>query len=132
MILSTGKRGIVLLEVLTAVAVLSLGIMIVFRPLLNGLSAIGHLDNRMEAAFLMDKEFWEISKQLNETNEIENKSREFVVSGKTKLFNLRIDSMPISEDQSLCLVRMKISWTESNVTKSLTQESFFHTATVGS
>lgn len=113
------------MEALTAVAILSIGIIIVFRPLLTGLGAIAHLDYRMAAMAVLERELWDLETQIKEKSDFEIKDRDFVVSEKTKIFNLKLVSKTDPNFESLKKVEMTVSWLEGDVKKKMIREALF-------
>ncbi len=116
------SRGFALLEVLLAVVILSVGVIVVYQPLLASLSALNYADDRMEANYLISKELWELENKVYETGRFVERAQDETLLGKTRTYQYEMSSTSLSDDDKLFSINQRISWSSSGQKKTMTRD----------
>ena len=106
------RTGFIFLEILVAMAILSFGIMYIFRIFFGSMSALQHLKNRLHANLIIDQQIWEVKNSLQEgrgnDEYIGRKSR-----GENPRIDLDIRLKKIPAYKNLYELKINASWDEA-------------------
>ncbi len=100
------KRGFLLYEVLLALAILSIGLVIVLRSFSTSLRAVRTSQNYFKATLLLEEKLWEVEK----ANSLPPGISQGSFPGSK--FNWEVETSPIEEegDVGLNAVKVTLSW----------------------
>ncbi len=115
--------GFALVEVMLAVAILSVGIIAVYQPMLASLSAFDYADDRMEINYLLSKKIWELENEVKLKDYRGVNVTETLV-GREKPYTCTSSSFTLTGDHQLLQVRLKINWVRDGRTKSFMREMY--------
>ena len=106
------SAGFTLIEVLITVAILSLGIVMLYQAFFICMDAVMHCSNRLEAQFLMGEKLWTAQKDLTSLGTLPEGEKRGALAGRSKNFNWKmlVNSIPESED--LYKINLNFSWQE--------------------
>ena len=132
MILPIGKiprclkdnRGMVLLEVLIAVLILTTGLVVVYRPLLMSLDVMNYADDRIEAKGLLLGQIWELHDEIAKAKNFTERTRAETLIGRKKTYHSEMTSQSLTEDDLLQRVTFRLSWDDMGRTQSITSEIY--------
>lgn len=103
--------GFTLLEVLVAVAILSFGIVYVFHTFFSAASALKHMDNRISASFLLEKNTWNTKKMFFQSDSMYNYTDRKLV-GEDPAVDAVVSLKRVSGYSGVFEVKAKAYWTE--------------------
>ncbi|MFC1699424.1 prepilin-type N-terminal cleavage/methylation domain-containing protein [Candidatus Omnitrophota bacterium] len=108
------KKAFSLIEQIIAVAVLSLGIMLVYEAFFTSLGAFNHATRRLDAQRWMNEKIWDTEDQLQRTGMVAIGESGGVFRDKNKDFNWLMKVSLIDQFQSryLCRVSLEVFWQE--------------------
>lgn len=108
------KRGFSFFEIMTTVAVLSLGIVMVFQAFLTSLNSFGYYLTSLQAQCWADEKIWEVSDSLAH----ETVSESYKEDGNLELANRDISWLmeinKIDEQENFFKLDLTVSWQEGN------------------
>lgn len=109
---STGsKKGFTFIEIMVTLAILSAGLVSVYRSLFILLDSIGFVSSRLQAQCLVDNKVWEIENNLKPTL-IGAELGKDASLGKLKDFRWQINISPIKGLPGLSNMRVAVLWQE--------------------
>jgi prepilin-type N-terminal cleavage/methylation domain-containing protein len=113
-----GMTGFTLLEVLIAVTILSVSLAQIFAIMLNSVVVIKHLDNRINARFLLAEESWNFRNPTNTKKDQISLPYEKNI-GADPVYNISVSEMGNENYSGLKGISIRISWREGIRTVSL-------------
>jgi len=108
------KKGFSFFEVMTTVAVLSLGIVMIFQAFLSSLNSFGYYLTNLEAQCWADEKIWEVSDSLMR----ETPADSYQTDGNLKLANRDVawlvEVNKMDEQENFFKLDLTVSWQEGN------------------
>mgnify|MGYP001577766902 CR=1 FL=1 len=105
------RAGFTFVEIMVALAILSAGLVAVYKSLFVLLDSVGYVSSRLQAQYLVDNKLWEIENKINNTLAADA-SREDITSKKMKDFKWEIGISPIKGLQGLSNMKVAVLWQE--------------------
>lgn len=125
MILLIGKKaGMTLIEVLLSVTILTIGLLVLYRPFLTSLDAITYVNDRIEADRLLSHLVWEWERAAKESNLIVPNGVSGILYGNNKIFHYSADTKITESMFDLEKVVLALNWTNAGQKKSLSKEFY--------
>ncbi len=109
------NRGFTFVEVMLAVAILSAGIVGVFRSYLISLDRMTLLTNRLNATIVLDNQITSMERTLRAFNALPfelDPVEKVQVGAKLVEFNKQVDISQVAELQDIFELNLTLSWTE--------------------
>lgn len=108
------KRGFSFFEIMTTVAVLSFGIVIIFQTFLTSLNSFGYYLTNLQAQCWADEKIWEISDDLMREDFIDNCqiNGNLLLANKGVTWIMKIDR--IDEEENFFKLALIVCWQEGN------------------
>lgn len=104
------ESGIALFEVLVCVVLLSAGLLLVYRPLLNSAGYLLDAQRRLVANRLVENQLWTFEEKAGRMNVIPEDIRDKKITSDGIVFLLGVHAFPISAEDKLYRVRATASW----------------------
>ena len=105
-----GESGIILLEVLLCVILISVGIVVVYQPLISSMQALHYAETRADAENY-------VMQEINKIRKYADISKKMPEVGGTKRIKIndrnadyRLQITPVSPDRKLVEVKHEVSW----------------------
>ncbi len=117
------RAGHTIIEVLVAITILSFGILMIFNVFFDSVSAVKHLNNRIEARFILDEAESGLKKSLRADYILKDHTERKSI-GENPRFDLILKIRKEDKFHSLYKMESTISWQEGNKTISLNREYF--------
>lgn len=111
------RAGFTLIEVLVCTAILSMALILVYRPMLNALDVWRFSDEREEAGRLMEKQIWEFHEKVRSQQGVLAPAETKTLLGRDKAFEFRRIAQPLTEDGRLYHIECQVSWQRAGKTK---------------
>ena len=102
------QAGISLIESLVCVVILSIGIIVVYRPLLTSLGAMSYLETRGEANRLFENRIWEFQESARTKRGPDPSVRETVM-GTRRAYTFEAKTTPLIADEGQALYRSELT-----------------------
>ena len=119
------ENGFTFFEVLTAVAIFSVGVIYVYNSFFKLYNVLDQIEYRNQATTLLENEIWETRKSYLSNNVInEDKLSSKNIDG--KVYHLKIDSYVTPKDPYLVNLKVKVRWNEGNKKLNLYREIFIN------
>ena len=119
-----GPLGFTLVEVLLSVAILSVGIVGIYRPFLAAYAALYDQDKRAEAARIAANALWLLQKEALEQNALHRHDDRGTVLGAHTLYDYWLKAEALSEQEDLFQAHYSISWQQGGRRKNLTRVTY--------
>ncbi len=116
------EAGYTIIEVLVALAILSFGILSIFNVFFNSVSAVRHLNNRMEARFILDEAEWNIKKGFKSDYILKDHIERKTVAGDPE-FDLFLRVQKEDDLSAIYKLESKVTWREGRKKISLNRET---------
>jgi prepilin-type N-terminal cleavage/methylation domain-containing protein len=118
------NKGLTLIELMVAVAVLCLGSTLIQEGLLRSLSLLGRHSHTLNAEIWMDERLWQAKQDAfySESLDRSDKLGEFTADGRS--YNWSLAVMPLSGGGGLYSFKLSVFWTEDGRTVDLVKESY--------
>ncbi|MCM8774735.1 MAG: hypothetical protein NC930_00025 [Candidatus Omnitrophica bacterium] len=118
------QTGMILLEILLSVLVLSVGLIAVYRPLLASLSALDYADTRLEARHFIADRIWECQRAILEKKRLPTMvQKQPVVLNKRQAY-YQVKIMPLSPDNHLLRLNHVVWWRAGGRIKNVKQFTY--------
>lgn len=108
------RSGFTLIELLVAVAVLSLGLVLMYEAFFSYMDAFNYSYRRLEAQRWIDEKIWSVEDELVRSGILLPDELAGSFSKDKKVFNwvMSIQTLGEIEDSLLYLVKLSVSWSE--------------------
>lgn len=108
------KSGFTLIELLVAVAVLSLGLVLMYEAFFSYMDAFNYSYRRLEAQRWIDEKIWSVEDELVRSGILLPDELAGSFSKDEKVFNwiMSIRTLGEIEDSFLYMVKLSVSWSE--------------------
>ena len=108
------KQGFTLIELLVAVAVLSLGLVLMYEAFFSYMDAFNYSYRRLEAQRWIDEKIWSVEDELVRSGILLPGELTGSFSKDEKVFNwvMSIQTLGEIEDSFLYIVRLSVNWSE--------------------
>ena len=117
------KRGFTLIEVLVTTAVLSLGIVLIYRGFFTLLDSYGYYSNYLRVAAFADEKLWQAQDALSCFGPGAGAGSSGRLNIRNKNFNWRLSVSPI-EAESLYRIDLAVDWQEGPRIRGLTRNAY--------
>ena len=120
------KRGFTFLELLLALAILSIGLTHIFRIFFGSINALVHTRNRINASLMLDEVHLELIRnigQITQKGELSIKDEK----GTNPTFNSVVTLTPRGGLRYLYIADMIVSWKEGRVNKEIGRTVYVRT-----
>ncbi len=109
---STGsKKAFTFVEIMVALAILSAGLVAVYKSLFVLLDSVGYVASRLQAQYIVDNKLWEIENNINNTLTADVLQKD-TTSKKMKDFKWEIGISPIKGLLGLSNMKVAVLWQE--------------------
>jgi len=129
--ISSGKNppcGFTLIELMTAVSILSIGIVLILRSYLSVVSALDSSQSRIDANVFLESKMNALSEELLRSQKMEKNSDSdtVVINGKDAQWSMDISDLEEDPESKTDLsdIKLKVSWEEGNREKGATLETY--------
>ncbi|MEK6564703.1 MAG: prepilin-type N-terminal cleavage/methylation domain-containing protein [Candidatus Omnitrophota bacterium] len=116
-------RGFTLIEVLVTTAVLSLGIVLIYRAFFTLLDSFGYYSNYLRVAAFADEKLWQAQDALSCFGPDAGAGSSGRLNIQNKDFNWRLSVSPI-EAESLYRIDLAVSWRQGPRTRELSRNGY--------
>lgn len=110
----TSKKAFLLIEMIVAVSILSIGMVLVLRSFLTAASAAGYMSNRVEAARILEDKAAKLE-ELAFNGGLGNKqvSEDIFINFRRATYSQRVDTSPIEASQDILAdIILNLAWQE--------------------
>ncbi len=114
-----GQKGVTLVELLLCVAILSVSLIVIYRPLLASMSVLHYSTEREEANRFLSKKLWALQERFYAAQAELGPVMTGAFTGKKKTYFYQISSNPLTEDNRLYQLDARVSWSHSGQRKNL-------------
>lgn len=121
--LKLNKKGVTLIEIMVAVAILSCGLIPIFQALFVSVNAFSASTNYSNLHAWMDEKIWDMKDEVMRGS-IGTAEQGGRVTLANKEFDWSVSVNLIDADQELYRLRLLVSWKEGNKEKSLTRTAY--------
>ncbi len=118
------RRGFTLIELMAAVAILSLGTSLIQEGLLRSLTLLGRYSHSLKAQAWMDERLWQAEEDTFYAQEGGGGERAGEFTDEGKAYTWSLQSMPLNGTTALYSFKLIVVWAESGRTLSLTRERY--------
>ncbi len=121
------KSAFTFVEVMVALAILSSGIVLIFRSFVFSLNQMNHVTTRFYATNLIDNQLYQIQKSLKEYKVLPLKLepvRNVLVGNKYMDFYQEMSISQVDEFNEIFKIDLTVSWAESGKKKNITRSSY--------
>jgi prepilin-type N-terminal cleavage/methylation domain-containing protein len=126
MMLRTGRRSFTLIEVLVSVAILSVGIVFIFRSFFTCLNAFGRYVTYLNIMPWMNEQLWRAEDEIIRTGKPVSPSNQGEFTYEGKKFSWYLVSSPVDKNERLYRLDLAVSWQEAR--KQMTLNRYAYTA----
>ncbi len=112
MTLKIGNRGINLIEVMAATAVLSLGVVLVYEAFFTSLNSFNYCSNYLSVAPWADEQIWEAQDRLSRTGPSDDIDKEGEFKKRSKTFKWTVSHNLVEGAEELYKIDLMLSWQE--------------------
>jgi len=116
--------GMILLEILISVAILSGGLVLVYHPLLASFHALDYADHRMEANRLLTLKIREFENESMVTASPPAPAFEGTLLGERQVYAYTARTFKLVGDAKLVQVEWRLTWKSSGLEKLLTRFTY--------
>lgn len=113
------RFGFTLIEVLICTAILSVSLILVYKPMLGALDAFRYGDEREEADRLLERQIFEFREKVPKFRGSVSPSETRTLLGRDKPFEYRRVAKPLTSDGELYRIECQISWKRAGHLKRL-------------
>ncbi len=117
------KKGFTLIEVLVTTAVLSLGIVLIYRAFFTLLDSFGYYSNYLRVAAFADEKLWQAQDALSCFGPDAGAGSSGRLNIQNKDFNWRLSVSPIGAE-SLYRLDLAVSWRQGPRTRELYRNTY--------
>ena len=117
-------RGFTLLEVLLCVAILSMALVMLYRPLIGSLQAFRTADSRAEARELMEQKIWELREKNREAGSVLAPVSTGELVGRRGSYQSRTEVHRLDSAPGLQEILFSLTWFEAGRPQKI-QRNFF-------
>ena len=117
------KKGFTLVEVLVTTAVLSLGIVLIYRAFFTLLDSFGYYSNYLRVAAFADEKLWQAQDALSCFGPDAGAGSSGRLNIQNKDFNWRLSVGPITAE-SLYRIDLAVSWRQGPRTRELSRNTY--------
>ena len=117
------KKGFTLVEVLVTTAVLSLGIVLIYRAFFTLLDSFGYYSNYLRVAAFADEKLWQAQDALSCFGPDAGAGSSGRLNIQNKDFNWRLSVGPITAE-SLYRIDLAVSWRQGPRTRELSRNGY--------
>ncbi len=126
MMLRTGRRSFTLIEVLVSVAILSVGIVFIFRSFFTCLTAFGRYTNYYNILPWMNEQLWRAEDEIIRTGKPVSLSDQGEFTYEGNKFSWNLVSSLVDKEEKLYRLDLTVSWQEAR--KHLTLNRYAYAA----
>ena len=119
-----GARGMTLIEILVSVTLLSVGLILLYQPLLASLDALAYVDDRIQANYLISGKLWELEEKASKLGRLPAFASQGTWLGKDKTFNFKMAAEPMSLDRQLQQIKVGVSWRGAGRNKKMVRSAY--------
>jgi prepilin-type N-terminal cleavage/methylation domain-containing protein len=123
------KKGFSFIEMMTTVAVLSVGIVAIYQSFFKSLEYINHMTYRLHALNILSNKIEMIQKEFEVTGEIHlaaPRQASVIVHGRRVEFQEKVDLVSLSKMQNIYQIHVVLSWRESGRNISLSRSCYIY------
>ena len=118
------KAALTLIEVLISVSLLSIGIVAVYKPLLNSLSVLSYVEVHSEAGRLASNFLWILEEKVRETGSFSIPSETGSFTGQTRTYQYRLISRDVGSTHDLHEITLLVSWDSGGLTRQMSRMAY--------
>lgn len=108
--INSDQRGLTLFEVLVCALILSVSLIVIYRPLLTSIGVLVDSENRAQANLILADQIWSFQDEFRRMKKIPKPLKDQIVTSKDKAFYLSLSHRPISADKKLYEAAAEIQW----------------------
>ena len=123
------KKGFSFIEIMTTVAVLSLGIVAIYQSFFKSLEYVNHMTYRLHALNILVNKIEMIQKEFEVTGEIKlvaSTPASAVIHGRTVEFQEKVDLVSLNTMKNIYQINVVLSWSESGRNISLSRSCYIY------
>ena len=117
-------HGMILLEILMSVAILSGGLVLVYYPLLTSFHALDYAEHRMEANRLLASKIMELNGEAIKQGALSAGLLEGTVLGERQVYSYSVDTKKLVQDGKLLEMNWQFSWKSSGLKKAILRSTY--------
>ena len=119
-----GKQAFTLVEVMVAVAVLSLGIVMIYDAFFTNLDLFGYYSNYLKFAPWLDEKLWEAQDLLSRGGGMVTLDRDGDFVKSNKKFHWVLSCTSLDDKQGLYGITIRVSWQDGLRKANLTRNAY--------
>lgn len=126
MMLRIGTKGLSLVELMVAVAILSFGIVILYEAFFTCLNAFSYSQNRLDTQRWMDEKIWQTQDELIRSGSLimSENTGSFMEKNKNFTWKIALNLIEQAADSFLYKVSLDVSWKEAQRDVKLSQVAY--------
>lgn len=123
MMLRTGNKGFTLIEIMVTVAILSLGMVLIYEAFFIVLDSFNYCSDYLNVASWIDEKIWQAQDSLTRRGSFDADTiGEFI--NRNKVFKWSLSHNPIDEAEGLHRIDLVLSWQEGKRTIRLSRSAY--------
>ncbi len=124
--LRIGNKGLSLVEMMVAVAVLSFGIVMLYEAFFTCLNAFSYSQSRLDVQHWMNEKIWDVQNELicSGTLTMDEQAGSFMEKNKKFAWKITIDLIAEAKDAYLYKVYLDVRWKETQRNISLSRVAY--------